>query len=244
MAKAVRPVKRLFNSPVSNVAAWALQDLAPEQFVDPKEIHWMVLRNWRTAVDRWYREYDTFWTPSQWNFMKGCDTSLLWTPRLVAKRGQRPQARFCHQRWLCPFCYGREIVAFLRPFESRTFQMYRVEFQAYNPETIWSRFLEISTDLHRRYGAVASWRYAHRCTDIWVGGGLWLYPGQFTLSELETELVKALAYPYGVLSTSMEYLVSYLNFMGSHRGRELSGEYRRENRQSVGQTRYRRGAVR
>lgn len=232
MAKAGRPARRPFNSSVSQVAVWALQELAPEQFTKPNDLHWMILRDWRTATGCWYGEESDYWTNSQWRLMEGCDTSLLWSPRLVSIGGRRPRARFCRQRWLCPFCYGRELVAFLRPFSGRNFQFHSSELMEPSSTTIWARFQAESTQLNRAHGAVATWRYAYPASDIWVGRATWLYPGSSTFSQLGSRLAQSLAYPYGVLSMTLRQLSPYLTFMKSHRGREVIGEYREERQRN------------
>ncbi len=207
MARAVRPAKRPFNSPAADVAAWALQELAPEQFSVRKQTHWMVLRDWHAAVAGWKCEHPDFWLPNRWDLMRSCDSSLLWTPRLVAATGCQPKSRFCCQRWLCPFCYGREVVTFLRPFVQRNFQIHTDVLTQAEPEAIWSQFQATSVKLNQTHGAVASWRYAYKTAEnFWIGRGAWLFPGPHTFAELSPELAAALAYPSSILSCSMDYL--------------------------------------
>jgi len=228
VVKAARAARRPFNSPVSRIAAWALQDLAPDQYAGRQEIHWMVAKQWRTAVDNWYREAPNFWGDGRWNLMKCCNTSLFWTPRLVSSKGHKPRAKFCCQRWLCPFCYSREIVKFLQPFATRKFQVYSDMLTGLSAESVWSQFAGISDTLKHEHGALASWRYVYKLalTGMWVGRGAWLFPGRNSIIDLESVLIEALAYPYPILTDTLEYLTPYLTFMAKHRGREVSGYYR------------------
>jgi hypothetical protein len=232
VTRRLRDPKRPFTSDVAEIARFALQVWAQEQFLDPKDLSGSLVVLWRNAVQNWYKQDPEFRTAKVWNKMLGCPSSVFWTPRLVESRLGPAAARFCCQSWICPFCYSREIVQFLRPLEDLRFELESNRENSWDPVPAWQASQARSATLSREHGGCMSWRYAVRSDDhahpgLWTIWSVWIYPGDWTLAQQREYLATAFAYPYGLLDAGFNHVRPGLEFMQTHRGREVTGIYRK-----------------
>ena len=238
VARKPRPAKREFTSVVADIARVALGHRDPYWPTEPKEIHYTALKLWQQSLIRWERSYLSLFSPQRWQRLFDCPSSVLWTKDLISLRGQRPRARFCYESWLCPFCYCREIVKFLRPFENRRFFVHTYSRSFTDPHSAWARGGEIGQQLLEQHKGFACWRQVYPCYDRttagggrrvdWVFQGTWLYPGTDSLEANADRLIEALAYPIGTLTNdvSIHEIVEGRDFMRHHQGRMRRGCYR------------------
>lgn len=237
MTKVEREIKRAFGSVPAQISAMALRILRPEWCLEPVSLHHEIVALWQSALTFWeseLREPDpppTPWPEGRWARMRRCHSSLVWTPSLVRTSKRKVSARFCGVKWLCPFCYGREIVKFLRPFEHRRFSICSEVEWTEDPAAVWSKCESLNATMTARHGALANWRYVGlpstvTGTPIVPVRTVWLYPGGGTLVDQMGELAEALAYPIGILESSLYHVIPFLDFMKTRRGRIWTGHYR------------------
>lgn len=235
MTRVDREAKRPFKSLTAQIAAMALRYYRREWDVDEVTLNHEVRNAWRAALDRWQREDPERWTEARWNVLRNCHSSIFWTPKLLRVQGRRPVAKFCSLRWLCPFCYSREIVSFLRPFENRRFSIFEEEAWAKDldsVEQLWSQCNEVNGRMAKQHDAIANWRYIGSAGEGWLLRTVWLYPGPNTFQSQDAALGKAFAYPIGFLECELEHIEPMLTFMHNHKGRVWAGRYRKSRKGS------------
>ena len=170
-----------------------------------------------------------------WSKLHGCPSSLLWGPHVARRNNGSTVARFCWHRWICPFCYGRELARFLVPFESLRFTL-RAQIFAEEASDAWHTAELRSLSFRRRFGGVATWRYIVPTMRMmrldgpsrptWLLNATWLYPGELTFAQQEGYLMEAFAYPIGLLDSTADAIKLFCEFMHTHKGRSKAGCYR------------------
>lgn len=188
---------------------------------------------WQKSLTAWAYEAPEAFTPSAWGLMRQCASSVYWSPALVSKEGKPPRARFCYQRWLCPFCYGREIVKFLRPFENERIHVHGYQVGCWSFEEAWAISESQTKEFLSRHGAVACWRQVLasampftseiRSYNLWA---VWIMPGFGSLDSYANKLIESLAYPVLTLDDFPWWTVKpAADWMRTHKGRVWAGKY-------------------
>lgn len=240
MPRAERPAIREFTSLPADIARHALGVFHNDWPSEPKEMHFLAVKLWRETIGKWFIGSPYEFPMKKWVLMNQCPSSLLWTPKLISMGGRKPRARFCRETWLCPFCYCREIVKFLGPFENRRFSVRTYQQDFYDPNVAWQYTSEIGESLLEQHNGYAVWRQVYPfynrtdnlCRVGWALRATWLYPGDNSLARNADQLIQALGYPMGTLTSdvSIHEVTDGMRFMRHHQGRMRRGCYRDTDR--------------
>lgn len=226
-------VRRPFCSDIAQAAFWALGYEFEEHFPTPQDLHWRLAPMWQAAVERWALPESNLFEPHRIRAMQCCPSSLVWSSGFRRSQAKPSKSRCCHQRWLCPFCYGREIVQFLRPFQHGTFDVTWSRTRTSDcVESLWD-VEQYSRKLQARHGAVATWRTVCPDSDGYLTRAVWIHPGsneRLSFMPTRVRLANAFAYPLTLLTAHADLIYQYTQFTASHRGRSVSGAYRQRKK--------------